>query len=181
MSELIKVNEKKFQPYLSAAEIDEQIRRIASELNNDYAGKRPVFIAILNGSFMFASDLFKQLNIEAEISFIKLASYHGMHSTGSVVTHIGLDQSLSGRDVIIVEDIVDTGKTLHEFLPQVKNMQPSSLKVATLLHKPEALQYPVPLDYVGFRVPNKFLLGYGLDFDGLARNLKEIYQLCPEQ
>ena len=129
---------------------------------------------------MFAADLFKAVTIEAEICFIKLASYKGTTSTGNVITSIGLDEPLNGRHVIIIEDIVDTGKTLSEFLPQLFNQQPASLKIATLLHKPDALVYPVKIDYLGFNVPNKFLLGYGLDFDGLGRNLKEIYQLIEE-
>ncbi len=173
----IQVKDKSFVPYLTAAEIQEQVKRIATDINSDYAGMCPLFIAILNGSFMFAADLFKELTIEAEICFIKLASYKGTKSTGQVITSIGLDESLKGRHVIIVEDIVDTGKTLHEFLPQLINQQPASLKIAALLHKPEALAYPVPIDYLGFNVPDKFLLGYGLDYDGLARNLKEIYSL----
>ena len=126
---------------------------------------------------MFASDLFKQLNIEAELCFIKLASYKGMKSSGNVVTSIGLEADIFGRDVIIVEDIVDTGKTLHEFLPKLQHQQPRSLKIATLLHKYEATAYPLHLDYVGFEIPNKFVVGYGLDYDGLGRNLKEIYQV----
>ena len=176
----IRVNDKTFIPYLTAAQIDEQIKRIAASLNKDYEGKRPLFIAILNGSFMFASDLFKELTIEAEICFIKLASYKGTKSTGQVITSIGLDASLTGRHVVIIEDIVDTGKTLHEFLPQLINQQPASLKIAALLHKPEALAYPVAIDYLGFNVPDKFLLGYGLDYDGFARNLKEIYSLSDD-
>ncbi|MBN8833470.1 MAG: hypoxanthine phosphoribosyltransferase [Niastella sp. SCN 39-18] len=174
---VITVNNKDFVPYLDASEIQKQVQRIANEINRDYKGKRPLFIAILNGSFMFASDLFKLIEIEAEINFIKLASYKGTKSTGNVVTSIGLDESLKDKHVIILEDIVDTGKTLHEFLPQLINQQPASLKIAALLHKPEALVHDIRIDYLGFNVPNKFLLGYGLDFDGLARNLKEIYQL----
>jgi len=173
----IEVNNKKFTPFITAAQISEQISVLAAELNRDYEEKRPLFIAILNGSFMFAADLFKAVTIEAEICFIKLASYKGTKSTGNVITSIGLDEPLNGRHVVIVEDIVDTGKTLHEFLPQLFNQQPASLKIAALLHKPEALVHPVKIDYLGFNVPNKFLLGYGLDFDGLGRNLKEIYQL----
>jgi hypoxanthine phosphoribosyltransferase len=176
----IEVNNKKFTPFITETQIDEQIKVLAAELNRDYEGKRPLFIAILNGSFMFAADLFKALTIEAEICFIKLASYKGTRSTGNVITSIGLDEPLNGRHVIIVEDIVDTGKTLNEFLPQLFNQQPTSLKIAALLHKPDALAYPVKIDYLGFNVPNKFLLGYGLDFDGLGRNLKEIYQLVEE-
>lgn len=177
---IIQVLDKKFQPYIKAEEIQEQIDRVAKEINEDYADKRPLFIAILNGSFMFASDLFKAITVEAEICFIKLASYKGTKSTGNVVTSIGLDEPLKDRHVIIIEDIVDTGKTLTEFLPQLINQQPASLKIAALLHKPEALTYPITIDYLGFNVPNKFLLGFGLDYDGLGRNLKEIYQLVEE-
>ncbi|MBU3714959.1 MAG: hypoxanthine phosphoribosyltransferase [Ferruginibacter sp.] len=173
----LKVHDKLFKPYLSALQIQEQIKRLADEVNTDYKGKVPLFIAILNGSFMFASDLFKELTIEAEICFIKLASYKGTKSTGQVITSIGLDENLKGRHVILIEDIVDTGKTLDMFLPQLRNQSPASLKIATLLHKPEALKYPLQLHYIGFNVPNKFLLGFGLDYDGLGRNLKEIYQL----
>ncbi len=179
MSE-IQVHDKRFRTYLSVSQIDDQIKRIAKEINSDYNGKRPLFIAILNGSFMFASDLFKELSIEAEVCFIKLASYKGIKSTGHVVTSIGLDVSLKDRDVIVIEDIVDTGKTLNEFLPQLVNQGPATIKIATLLHKPEALLFPLQLDYVGFKVPNKFLLGYGLDYDGLGRNLKEIFQLIDD-
>lgn len=177
---LITVNEKQFKPYLSAKQIDEQVKRVAQEINNDYKDKRPLFIGILNGSFMFASDLFKEITVDAEISFIKLASYKGTKSTGLVITSIGLDESLKDRHVIIVEDIVDTGKTLSEFLPQLTDQRPASLKIAALLHKPDALKHPLTIDYLGFNVPDKFLLGYGLDFDGLGRNLKEIYQLVEE-
>jgi hypoxanthine phosphoribosyltransferase len=176
----IQLNDKKFTPYLTVAQIDEQIKRVGRELSNDYEGKRPLFIAILNGSFMFASDLFKELTMECEICFIKLASYKGTKSTGQVITSIGLDATLTDRHVIIIEDIVDTGKTLHEFLPQLINQQPASLKIAALLHKPDALAYPVKIDYLGFNVPNKFLLGYGLDYDGYGRNLKEIYRLIED-
>jgi hypoxanthine phosphoribosyltransferase len=174
---VIQVLDKKFQPYIKAQEIKEQVDKLAKQINTDYKGKSPLFVAILNGSFMFASDLFKELTIDAEICFIKLASYKGTKSTGNVVTSIGLDENLKGRHVIIVEDIVDTGKTLFEFLPQLQNQQPASLKIAALLHKPEALAFPLTIDYLGFNVPNKFLLGYGLDYDGRGRNLKEIYQL----
>ena len=174
---VIKVHDKQFTPYLTEADITRQIKSIAEKINKDYEGKRPLFIAILNGSFMFASDLFKYLTIEAEISFIKLASYKGTKSTGNVITSIGLDEPLKGRHIIILEDIVDTGKTLFEFLPQLRDQQPASLKIAALLHKPDALKYQLEIDYLGFYVPNKFLIGFGLDYDGLARNLGEIYQL----
>jgi hypoxanthine phosphoribosyltransferase len=173
----IRVHDKSFVPYLTETTIQERIGDMAAEINRDYAGKRPLFIAILNGSFMFAADLFKHLTIDAEVCFIKLASYKGMRSSGNIITAIGLDQELFGRHVVIVEDIVDTGKTLTEFLPKLMHQQPASLKIAALLHKPEALQFPLNLDYLGFSIPDKFVVGYGLDYDGLGRNLKEIYQL----
>lgn len=174
---VIRVHDKSFETYLSDAVIQKRVKEIAAAINKEYAGKRPLFIAILNGSFMFASDLFKNLDIEAELCFIKLASYKGMKSSGKVVTSIGLEEDLFGKEVIIVEDIVDTGKTLHRFLPKLVHQQPKSLKIAAFLHKPEATEYPLTLDYVGFEIPNKFVVGYGLDYDGLGRNLKEIYQL----
>ncbi|MGQ0738702.1 MAG: hypoxanthine phosphoribosyltransferase [Bacteroidota bacterium] len=173
----VKVHDKSFDIYLSEPIIQQRVKEMAGQINKDYAGRRPLFIAILNGSFMFASDLFKHLTIEAELCFIKLASYKGMKSSGKVVTSIGLEEDLFGKEVIIVEDIVDTGKTLHNFLPKLLHQQPKSLKIAALLHKAEATEYPLVLDYVGFDIPNKFVVGYGLDYDGLGRNLKEIYQL----
>lgn len=173
----IKVHDKSFEVYLSEEVILQRVKELAGQLSKDYEGKRPFFIAILNGSFMFASDLFKHLSIDAEICFIKLASYKGMKSSGDVVTSIGLDDDLFGKEVIIVEDIVDTGKTLHHFLPKLVHMQPSSLKIVTLLHKSEATVFPLVPDYVGFDIPNKFVVGYGLDYDGLGRNIKEIYQV----
>jgi hypoxanthine phosphoribosyltransferase len=174
---VIKVHDKSFETYLSEEIILQRVKEIAADISKTFAEKKLLFISILNGSFMFASDLFKHLDIEAEICFIKLASYKGMKSSGNVVTSIGLEVDLFGRDVIIVEDIVDTGKTLHNFLPKLIHQQPASLKIVTLLHKPEATEYPLQLDYVGFSIPNKFVVGYGLDYDGLGRNLKEIYQL----
>jgi hypoxanthine phosphoribosyltransferase len=174
---IIRVHDKDFEPYLTAEEITEKIRGIARKVDTEYAGKKPLFVAILNGSFMFASDLFKAITIESEICFIKLASYKGTKSTGQVITAIGLDTDMHGRHVIILEDIVDTGKTLSEFLPQLEHQQPASLKIAALLHKPEATVYPIKVDYLGFSVPNKFLLGYGLDYDGLGRNIPSIYKL----
>jgi len=171
------IHDKTFIPFLSSEEIQQKVKAIAEQINEDYAEKSPLFIAILNGSFMFASDLFKQLNINAEISFIKLASYKGTSSTGNIVTAIGLEAMLHGRDVILIEDIVDTGKTLHAFLPQILDHQPSSLKICSLLHKKEATVYPIKIDYLGFEIPNLFVVGYGLDYDGLGRNLNQIMQV----
>jgi hypoxanthine phosphoribosyltransferase len=173
----IRVHDKQFEPYINASTIAGRIKEIAGELNRDYSDKKPLFIAILNGSFMFAADLYKELHIDAEVCFIKLASYKGTKSTGHVITAIGLDMDLFGRDVVIVEDIVDTGKTLSEFLPQLHHQQPASLKIVALLHKPEATVFPITIDYLGFSIPNKFVVGYGLDYDGLGRNIPEIYKL----
>ena len=171
------MHDKQFQPYIDAVALQQRIKEMAEQINKDLEGDRPLFIAILNGSFMFAADVFKHLTIEAEISFIKLASYKGTKSTGNIVQAIGLDEDLFGRTVVILEDIVDTGKTLSQFLPQLEHQQPKKLLVASLLTKPDATVYPIKIDYLGFSVPDKFLLGYGLDYDGLGRNLPEIYQL----
>jgi hypoxanthine phosphoribosyltransferase len=173
----IQVLDKTFEPYLKEAAIQEKITELAGQLNKDFAGKRPLFLSILNGSFLFTADLFKQITIEAEVSFIKLASYKGTSSTGNVITAIGLDTNVKDRHIVILEDIIDTGKTLHHYLPQLDSMQPASVKIAVLLNKKEALQYPVKVDYACFDIPNKFVVGYGLDYDGLGRNSKDIYQL----
>ena len=177
MMNSIKVLDKEFVPYLLEKEIQEKITALAIQLNKDYAGKRPIFLSILNGSFLFTADLFKQITIEAEVCFIKLASYKGMSSSGNVITAIGLEANVSGRDIIILEDIIDTGKTLHDYLPQLLYSSPASVKIAVLLNKKEALQFPVQIDYTCFEIPNKFVVGYGLDYDGLGRNSKDIYQL----
>jgi hypoxanthine phosphoribosyltransferase len=173
----IKVVDKEFIPYLSENEIQEKISALATQLNIDYAGKKPIFLSILNGSFLFTADLFKQITIEAEVCFIKLASYKGMTSSGNVITAIGLEANVTGRHIIIVEDIIDTGKTLHHYLPQLASSSPASVKIAVLLNKKEARQYEVKVDYTCFEIPNKFVVGYGLDYDGLGRNSKEIFQL----
>ncbi len=173
----IQVLDKTFEPYLKEAAIQEKITELAGQLNQDYAGKRPLFLSVLNGAFLFTADLFKQITIEAEVSFIKLASYKGTSSTGNVITAIGLDINVKDRDIIILEDIIDTGKTLHHYLPQLESMQPASVKIAVLLNKKDALLYPVHIDYACFEIPNKFVVGYGLDYDGLGRNSRDIYQL----
>lgn len=177
MNNEIKVLDKTFVPFLSATAIQEQLERLGKTINEDYVGKQPLFICILNGSFMFASDLLKQINIPAEICFIKLASYKGTKSTGKVITAIGLDIQLKDRHVVILEDIVDTGKTLAAFLPEILNQRPASMAICALLHKPEATVHPIDLKYVGFTIPNRFVVGYGLDYDGYGRNIPEIYQL----
>lgn len=177
MPEPIQIQDQLFTPFISSLQIAERVKELAITISQDYAGKKPLFIAILNGAFIFAADLFRNLSIEAEISFIKLASYQGTVSSGSVVTAIGLEDAVSGRHIILIEDIIDTGKTLHEFLPLLQRQQPDSIKIVTLLHKPAALQHPVQADYSGFEIPNKFVVGYGMDYNGLGRNHPEILQL----
>ena len=178
MALMEQVLDKQFKSYLEKETIQIEVERIASELNTDYADKNPLFIAILNGSFMFASDIFKLIKVPAEICFIKLASYKGTQSTGQVITAIGLDRDLFERDVVIIEDIVDTGKTLTAFLPQLEHQQPRSLKICSLLHKKAATTYPVQIDYLGFEIPDLFVVGYGLDYNGFGRNLNKIMQLA---
>jgi hypoxanthine phosphoribosyltransferase len=174
---MVSVHDKTFRPFISREEIDARVAILGAQISADYEGIRPLIIAILNGSFIFAADLFRALTIDAEISFIKLASYKGTTSSGSVVTAIGMEESLKSRHVIILEDIIDTGKTLHSFLPEILQRGPESLKIATFLSKPEALTHEVKADYIGFEIPNNFVVGYGLDYDGLGRNLPELYTL----
>ncbi len=173
----IKLHGRTFEIYLKEDVIQQRVKELSFAISEDYKGKNPLFIPILNGSFMFAADLFKHIAIEAEISFIKLASYKGVRSTGNRITAIGMDDDLYNRHLVIVEDIVDTGKTLNAFLPKLEHHQPASLKIAALLHKPEATEFPLHIDYKGFIIPDKFVVGYGLDYDGLGRNYRDIYQL----
>jgi hypoxanthine phosphoribosyltransferase len=178
MSTSIRLHDKEFQPYISKEQIQERVLLLAHQLNERFKqGEPPVFIAILNGSFMFAADLIRHITIQCEISFVKLASYYGTQSTGSVKTLIGLDINIKNRTVVIIEDIVDTGKTLNEFLPVLTAYEPKEVVIATLLLKPGALVHDISVSYFGFKVPNYFLVGYGLDYNGLGRNLQKIYRL----
>lgn len=178
MENTIQVLDKKFKTYISAETIQQRVKELAEKINERFASEKPIFLAILNGSFMFAADLMKQVNIPSEISFVKLASYQGTQSTGHVKTLVGLDINIKDRTVIIIEDIVDTGKTLNEFLPVLKGFQPKEILISALLFKPAALKHDIKVAYSCFEVPNDFLVGYGLDYDGYGRNLPAIYQLC---
>ena len=164
-------------PFIDAAEIDTAIARMAKQVEDDMGDEIPVFVGVLNGAFMVVSDFMKHYKKPCEVSFVKLASYEGTASTNDVKQLIGLNQSLEGKTVVIIEDIVDTGNTVVELKKMFEAQNVKSLKIATLFFKPEAYTKDVKLDYIGFEIPNKFIVGYGLDYDGLGRNLPEIYQL----
>ncbi len=174
---MIHLHDKTFEPFISSDEIDFAIKNMAKQMDDDFFEDTPVFIGVLNGAFMVLSDLMKHYRGMCEVSFIKLASYEGTESTNEVKQLIGLNQNLEGRTVIIVEDIVDTGNTVEELKSLLKAQNVKHLKIATLFFKPEAYKKDIKLDYIGIRIPNKFIVGYGLDYDGLGRNLPDVYQL----
>ena len=175
---LITIKDKQFKSYISSVKISEAVKKVAEKINTDLAGESPVILAVLNGSFMFAADLMKEINLNCEISFVKLASYHGTTSTGTVSELIGLNQDISGRTVIIVEDIVDTGNTLEKLVEILNNKKVKSFKIATAFFKPTAYTKKIKVDYVGIEIPNDFVVGYGLDYDGYGRNLKDVFVLA---
>ncbi|GAB3197937.1 hypoxanthine phosphoribosyltransferase [Pontibacter aydingkolensis] len=173
----IQLHDCEFRPYISEEEIIARITMLAEQLGQDYAHKKPLFLAVLNGSFMFAADLLKRVSIPCEISFIRLSSYQDMSSTGNVKEVLGLTEDIHSRHVVVLEDIVDTGHTVHALLQQLKTHSPASVEVATLLMKPECLQHPLDVKYVAQTIPNDFVVGYGLDYNGLGRNLRDIYKI----
>lgn len=172
---VIQIKDKRFSVSITASEIKKQTARVAQEINRDFAGSVPVFLAILNGSFMFAADLLREICLPCEIHFVKLASYTGTKSTGSVREMIGLHTDLRGRDVIIIEDIVDSGLTMHFVTKMLSERSPRSISVCTLLLKPDNLKINLDIKYKCFDIPNDFIVGYGLDYDGFGRNLRDIY------
>ena len=174
---MIQLHDKPFVPFISAPEIDFAIAKMAALVAADFADEIPVFVGVLNGSFMVVSDFMKQYTKPCEVSFIKMSSYDGTSSTNHVKQLIGLDQDLSGRTVIVLEDIVDTGNTLVALKELFKQEKVKHFKIATLFFKPEAYKQDIKIDYIGIRIPNKFIVGYGLDYNGLGRNLPEVYQL----
>ena len=173
----VTLKDKTFVPYITADKIAESVRLMAQMINTDLANDMPLFLVVLNGSFMFAADLLKEVTIPCEISFIKLASYHGTSSTGTVTEMIGLTEEIKGRTIVVVEDIVDTGVTLEKLMTLLIKKEVKQVKVASFLLKPEAYTKTMVVDYVGMEIPNEFVVGYGLDYDGLGRNMKEIYVL----
>lgn len=179
MKDHIKVHGLAFRPYLSQEQIARRVGEIGQQISRDYEGKSPLFLAVLNGAFMFAADLIRACAIDCSITFIRLSSYEGLNSSGKLKTVIGLQkEDVKGQDVIIIEDIVDTGHTMSEFLPQLAEMEPASVAIASLLVKTEALECDIDIQYTGFEIPMKFVIGYGLDYDGRGRNIPDIYQLA---
>jgi len=171
----IQLLDRKFALSLPEEKILEAISRIADKMNVELADKDPLFVAILNGSFMFAADLMKKINFRCQISFVKLASYHGTTSTNNVLELVGLNENLAGKTVVIIEDIVDSGLTMTKVIELLKFRGAEKILIATLLFKPTALKHNIVLDYVAMEIPNDFIVGYGLDYDGYGRNLKDIY------
>ena len=179
MKEIIQLHDKKFRVMIPAEKIDEAVTNVADRINTDYGDKdTPIFLGILNGSFMFMSDLIKKIEFNNELSFVKLASYDGDHSTGEVKTLIGLNNSLRGRHIIIVEDIVETGHSIDHMVKYLREKNPRSVEVCTLFFKPEKYLYEMPIKYCAMEIGNEFIVGYGLDYDQLGRGLKDIYVLA---
>ena len=173
----IKIHDKEFKVSIPREEILKEVKRVADEINRDYAGKRPILLGVLNGCFMFAADLMRHLTIECEISFVKLSSYQGTTTTGVIREVLGLTESITGRDVIVVEDIVDTGYTMQRMIESLGTREPASVQIASLFLKPARLKVPVDVKYSAFTIPDRFIVGYGLDYDGLGRNLPDVYDV----
>lgn len=177
MMKKIKVQDKEFGIYLTAEEIDKAVGNVAAAINEDLKGKVPLFLVVLNGAFMFASDLLKKITLDNNISFVKLSSYTGTRSSQVVRELIGLNEVVKGRTVVILEDIIDTGLTMQRMLEILQQQEAAEVKIATLVFKPGAFSCDYPIDYVGLDIPNDFILGYGLDYDGFGRNLPDIYKI----
>ena len=173
----IQLHDKCFEIFIDRDTISDRIEALAELINNDYRGKTPIILCILNGSFIFTADLVRYFNFPLTVEFVRYSSYEGTSSTGKINKMLGVKSEIEGKDVLIVEDIIDTGYTLSNAIVELKKKKPSSVKVASLLLKPDALQHDVPCDYIGFEIPNKFVVGFGLDYDELGRDLPEIYQL----
>ena len=174
---MIKLHDVCFEPYLTEVQIQSQIQKMSHQIQLDFKGEIPIFLGVLNGSFMFCADLVKQFVGDCEVHFVKLSSYQKMESTGEVLELIGLEKNLEDRTVIVVEDIVDTGNTLQKIMEMLKPKQAKAIKIATLFLKPSVYTKNIQIDYIGFQIPNDFIVGYGLDYEGLGRNLREVYKV----
>lgn len=174
----IKIKDKTFKVSIPEAQIKARVKELAQQMSRDLEGKNPLFLGVLNGAFIFAADLMREMTIPCEISFVKLASYQGTTSTGTIKEVIGINEDLTGRTVVIVEDIVESGLTIKRMMDQLGTRNPASVQVCTLFFKPDRLKEDLKLDYVAFKIPNDFILGYGLDYDQAARGLKDIYTLA---
>ena len=177
---IIRIKDKTFKTSITEAEIKERVKAVAQQISKDMEGKTPLFLGVLNGSFIFAADLMREMTIPCEISFVKLASYQGTMSTGKIKEVLGINESLTGRTVIILEDIVESGLTIRQMIDSLGTRNPASVHVCTLFFKPEKLKENIKLDYVAFEIPNDFILGYGLDYDQQGRGLKDLYTLVEE-
>jgi len=173
----VKVKDKEFELFLTQEVIEKAIEKVANDINRDLDGKNPLFVCVLNGSFMFASELMKRITIPTEVTFVKMSSYSGIKSSGTVKEVYGLEEDIKDRTVVIVEDIVDTGHTMKQMLKQLENKKPKEILISTLLLKPDALINDISLNYVAMEIPNDFIIGYGLDYDGYGRNLPDIYKI----
>ena len=173
----ITIKDKTFETSMPEAEIKNRVKELAQQMSRDLEGKNPLFLAVLNGAFIFAADLIREMTIPCEISFVKLASYQGTTSTGTIHEVIGINENLSGRTVVIVEDSVESGLTIKRMMEQIGTRNPASVQVCTLFFKPERLKEDLKLDYVAFEIPNDFILGYGLDYDQQGRGLRDLYTL----
>ena len=174
----IKIRDREFKLFISEEKINSVIHEMAVKMKSDLKDKDPLFVCVLNGAFMFASELIKSLGfVESEITFVKMASYRGTHSTGIIRQLIGLNEVIEGRTVVVLEDIVDSGSTIENIIQQLKELNPGEIKIATLLFKPAAVIKEIQLDYVGMEIPNDFIVGFGLDYDGYGRNLRDIYSV----
>ncbi len=178
MVKSVKVLDKNFEIFIEASRIHQAVEKMANQMNEDLKGKDVIFLGILNGSFMFASDLYKLINLPSQISFLKVASYQGTSTSGNVKRLIGINEDLLGKTVVVLEDIVDSGVTMENITKQLVGYEPAEIKIATLLYKPEAIQTKLKLDYVGMEIPNDFIIGYGLDYNGFGRNLADIYKIA---
>lgn len=174
---MIRILDKEFEPYISSEQIKKRINEMGSEISKTYQDKKPLLVSVLNGSFIFTADLIRTIDTPIEVTFIRVASYEALKSTGKVREILGLKENVFGRDILILEDIVDTGTTLEHLSEAFQDLGTKSIKVATLLHKPDAQEKASKPDFVGFEIPNKFVVGFGLDYEGMGRELKEIYQL----